>query len=103
MFQGQCTTSSKIPIAMVDKDDPGKLVFFYDGSGMQLGAEGFTVRFLCTIFGLLLAFVIHVLVHVKNRNVQRLVMLLAIFVSCWAVKKVFYLYNWKMGLGPMYG
>ncbi|WMV49014.1 hypothetical protein MTR67_042399 [Solanum verrucosum] len=94
---------NKIPIAMVDRDDPGKLVFFYDGSGMQLGAEGFTVGFLYTIFGLMLAFVTHVLIHVKNRNIQRFVMLLAIFVSFWAVKKVFYLYNWKTGLGPIYG
>ncbi|KAG5579143.1 hypothetical protein H5410_049770 [Solanum commersonii] len=94
---------NKIPIAMVDRDDPGKLVFFYDGSGMQLGAEGFTVAFLYTIFGLMLAFVTHVLIHVKNRNIQRFVMLLAIFVSFWAVKKVFYLYNWKTGLGPIYG
>ncbi|KAK4344643.1 hypothetical protein RND71_034819 [Anisodus tanguticus] len=62
---------NKIPIAMVDRDDPGKLVFFYEGSGMQLGAEGFTVGFLDTIFGLFLAFMTHVLVHVKNRNVQR--------------------------------
>ncbi|XP_019235735.1 PREDICTED: probable dolichyl-diphosphooligosaccharide--protein glycosyltransferase subunit 3B [Nicotiana attenuata] len=87
---------NKIPIAMVDRDDPKKLVFFYDGNGMQLGAEGFTV-------GLLLAFITHVLVHVKNRNIQRLVMLLAIFVSFWAVKKVIYLYNWKTGSGlPAY-
>ncbi|KAK4723562.1 hypothetical protein R3W88_026341 [Solanum pinnatisectum] len=98
-----CNIINKIPIAMVDRDDPGKLVFFYDGSGMQLGAEGFTVGFLNTIFGLMLAFVTHVLIHVKNRNIQRFVMLLAIFVSFWAVKKVSYLYNWKIGLGPIYG
>ncbi|PHU04054.1 putative dolichyl-diphosphooligosaccharide--protein glycosyltransferase subunit 3 [Capsicum chinense] len=62
---------NKIPIAMVDRDDPGKLVFFYDGSGMQLRAEGFTIGFLYTMFGLLLAFVTRVLVHEKNRNIQR--------------------------------
>lgn len=72
---------NKIPIATVDKDDPGKLVFFYDGSRMQFGGEGFTVGFLYTIFRLLLAFVTRGLVHVKNRNIQRLAMLLAIFVS----------------------
>ncbi|XP_009617708.1 probable dolichyl-diphosphooligosaccharide--protein glycosyltransferase subunit 3B [Nicotiana tomentosiformis] len=94
---------NKIPIAMVDRDDQKKLVFFYEGNGMQLGAEGFTVGFLYTIFGLLLAFITHVLVHVKSRNIQRLVMLLAIFVSFWAVKKVIYLYNWKTGSGlPAY-
>ncbi|XP_060201616.1 probable dolichyl-diphosphooligosaccharide--protein glycosyltransferase subunit 3B [Lycium barbarum] len=93
---------NKIPIAMVDRDDPGKLVFFYEGSGMQLGAEGFTVGFLYTIFGLLFAFMTHVLVHMKNRNIQRLVMFFCIFVSFWAVKKVFYLYNWKTGFGPLY-
>ncbi|KAM3287185.1 putative dolichyl-diphosphooligosaccharide-protein glycosyltransferase subunit 3B [Capsicum chacoense] len=94
---------NKIPIAMVDTDDPGKVVYFYDGSGMQLGAEGFTIGFLYTILGLLLAFVTHVLVHEKNRNIQRLVMFLAIFVSFWAVKKVFYLYYWKLGFGHIYG
>ncbi|XP_070009541.1 probable dolichyl-diphosphooligosaccharide--protein glycosyltransferase subunit 3B [Nicotiana sylvestris] len=94
---------NKIPIAMVDRDDPKKLVFFYDGNGMQLGAEGVTVGFLYTIFRLLLAFITHVPVHVKSRNIQRLVMLLAIFVSFWAVKKVIYLYNWKTGSGlPAY-
>ncbi|PHU04046.1 hypothetical protein BC332_24868 [Capsicum chinense] len=94
---------NKIPTAMVDTDDPGKLVYFYDGSRMQLGAEGFTIGFLYTILGLLLAFVTHVLVHEKNRNIQRLVMFLAIFVSFWAVKKVFYLYYWKLGFGHIYG
>ncbi|XP_016454618.2 putative dolichyl-diphosphooligosaccharide--protein glycosyltransferase subunit 3B isoform X1 [Nicotiana tabacum] len=96
---------NKIPIAVVDRDDPKKLVFFYKGFGMQLelGGEGFTVGFLYTIFGLLLAFITHVLVHVKSRNIQRLVMLLAIFVSFWAVKNVIYLYNWKTGSGlPAY-
>jgi oligosaccharyltransferase complex subunit gamma len=89
----------KMPMFLQDRNDPNKLVFFYQGSGMQLGAEGFAVGFLYTVVGLLLAFVTNVLVRVKNLNAQRLVMLLALFVSFWAVKKVVYLDNWKTGYG----
>uniref|UniRef100_A0A1J3DIQ2 Putative dolichyl-diphosphooligosaccharide--protein glycosyltransferase subunit 3B n=1 Tax=Noccaea caerulescens TaxID=107243 RepID=A0A1J3DIQ2_NOCCA len=89
----------KMPMFLQDRNDPNKLVFFYQGSGMQLGAEGFAVGFLYTVVGLLLAFVTNVLVHVKNLNAQRLVMLLALFISFWAVKKVVYLDNWKTGYG----
>ncbi|KAK6793357.1 hypothetical protein RDI58_006810 [Solanum bulbocastanum] len=77
----------KMPMFMMDREDPGKLVFFYQGSGMQLGAEGFAVGFLYTIVGLLLAFMTNVLVRLKSRTVQRVVMLFALFVSFWAVKK----------------
>ena len=52
---------------------------------MQLGAKGFAVGFLYTVVGLLLAFVTHVLVYVRNRNAQRLVM----FISSWAVQMIF--------------
>ncbi|XP_009607322.1 putative dolichyl-diphosphooligosaccharide--protein glycosyltransferase subunit 3B [Nicotiana tabacum] len=89
----------KMPMFMVDREDPGKLVYFYQGSGMQLGAEGFAVGFLYSIVGLLLAFMIHVLVRLKSRTVQRVVMLFALFVSFWAVKKVIHLDNWKTGYG----
>ncbi|CAM8963640.1 unnamed protein product [Rhodiola kirilowii] len=41
----------KMPMFITDRDDPTKLVFFYQGSGMQLGAEGFAVGFLYTIVG----------------------------------------------------
>lgn len=84
---------------LADRNDPGKLVFFYQGSGMQLGAEGFAIGFLYTIVGLLLAFVTRVLVVVRNRNVQRGVMTFALLVSFWAVRKVVYLDNWKTGYG----
>ncbi|XP_042040620.1 probable dolichyl-diphosphooligosaccharide--protein glycosyltransferase subunit 3B [Salvia splendens] len=87
----------KMPMVIADRQDPSKLVFFYQGSGMQLGAEGFSIGFLYTIVGLLLAFVTHVLVGVKNKTAQRAVMLFALFVSFWAVKKVIYLDNWKTG------
>ncbi|VVA93780.1 unnamed protein product [Arabis nemorensis] len=87
----------KMPMFLQDRNDPNKLVFFYQGSGMQLGAEGFAVGFLYTVVGLLLAFVTNVLVKVKNLNAQRLIMLLALFISFWAVKKVVYLDNWKTG------
>ncbi|KAL3820675.1 hypothetical protein ACJIZ3_006580 [Penstemon smallii] len=89
----------KMPMFMVDRQDPGKMVYFYQGSGMQLGAEGFAIGFLYTILGLLLAFTTHVLVRVKNRTVQRLVMIVVLFVSFWAVKKVVSLDNWKTGYG----
>uniref|UniRef100_A0A2P2Q3F4 Dolichyl-diphosphooligosaccharide--protein glycosyltransferase subunit 3B n=1 Tax=Rhizophora mucronata TaxID=61149 RepID=A0A2P2Q3F4_RHIMU len=89
----------KMPMFLADRNDPSKLIFFYQGSGMQLGAEGFAVGFLYTIVGLLLAFVTHVLVSVKNVNVQRFVMLAALFLSFWAVKKVIFLDNWKTGYG----
>lgn len=89
----------KMPMFMADRQDPSKLVFFYQGSGMQLGAEGFSIGFLYTIVGLLLAFVTHVLVRVRNRTVQRVFMIFVLIVSFWAVKKVVFLDNWKTGYG----
>lgn len=89
----------KMPLFLADRGDPSKLIFFYQGSGMQLGAEGFAIGFLYTIVGLLLAFVTRVLVTVRNVTVQRLVMIFALFVSFWAVRKVVYLDNWKTGYG----
>ncbi|KAK8496647.1 hypothetical protein V6N13_062871 [Hibiscus sabdariffa] len=89
----------KMPMFLVDRNDPNKLVFFYQGSGMQLGAEGFAVGFLYTIVGLLLAFVTHLLVYVKNVIAKRVVMIIALFVSFWAVQKVIFLDNWKTGYG----
>ncbi|XP_075476501.1 putative dolichyl-diphosphooligosaccharide--protein glycosyltransferase subunit 3B [Primulina tabacum] len=89
----------KMPMFMMDRQDPGKLVFFYQGSGMQLGAEGFSVGFLYTIVGLLLAFVTHAMVRLRNRAVQRVLMIFVLFTSFWAVKKVVFLDNWKTGYG----
>lgn len=89
----------KMPMFLSDRNDPSRLIFFYQGSGMQLGAEGFAVGFLYTIVGLLLAFMTHVLVKVRNANVQRVVMIMALFVSFLAVKKVIQLDNWKTGYG----
>ncbi|KAM5588621.1 putative dolichyl-diphosphooligosaccharide--protein glycosyltransferase subunit 3B [Rosa sericea] len=89
----------KMPMFLADRNDPTKLVFFYQGSGMQLGTEGFAIGFLYTIVGLLLAFLTRVLVRVRNVNAQRIVMLVALVVSFWAVKKVVYLDNWKTGYG----
>ncbi|XP_057512354.1 probable dolichyl-diphosphooligosaccharide--protein glycosyltransferase subunit 3B [Actinidia eriantha] len=88
-----------MPMFMADRNDPSKLVFFYQGSGMQLGAEGFAVGSLYTVVGLLLAFVTHVLVRVRNVTVQRLVMIVSLLVSFWAVKMVVFLDNWKTGYG----
>ncbi|KAI3718745.1 hypothetical protein L6452_19627 [Arctium lappa] len=87
----------KMPMFISDRNDPSKMVFFYQGSGMQLGAEGFAIGFLYTIVGLLLAFVTHVLVRVKNSIAQRTIMIVAMVISVWAVRKVVYLDNWKTG------
>ncbi|KAG6754674.1 hypothetical protein POTOM_040468 [Populus tomentosa] len=89
----------KMPMFLVDRNDPNKLVFFYQGSGMQLGGEGFAVGFLYTIVGLLLGVVTHVLVRVKNRTAQRVVMGVSLVISFWAVRKVVHLDNWKTGYG----
>ncbi|CAK7351013.1 unnamed protein product [Dovyalis caffra] len=89
----------KMPMFLADRNDPSKLVFFYQGSGMQLGGEGFAVGFLYTIVGVLLGVVTHVLVRVKNRTAQRVVMGVALVVSFWAVRKVISLDNWKTGYG----
>nr|DAD20565.1 TPA_asm: hypothetical protein HUJ06_022028 [Nelumbo nucifera] len=89
----------KMPMFLVDRNDPSKLIFFYQGSGMQLGAEGFAIGFLYTVVGLLLAFVTHLLIRVRNVTVQRVSMVFVLLVSFWAVKKVIYLDNWKTGYG----
>lgn len=85
------------PLFMRDRNDPNRLVFFYEGSGMQLGAEGFAVGFLYIIVGLMIAVVTHGLVRVRNVATQRIFMLLAMVIGFWAVKKVIYLDNWKTG------
>ncbi|KAL5730902.1 putative dolichyl-diphosphooligosaccharide--protein glycosyltransferase subunit 3B [Ranunculus cassubicifolius] len=87
----------KMPLFISDRNDPSKLVFFYQGSGMQLGAEGFAVGFLYSIVGLMLAFVTHALVHVRSKSAQRITMLFILLLSFWAVKKVVFLDNWKTG------
>ncbi|CAN1160725.1 Probable dolichyl-diphosphooligosaccharide--protein glycosyltransferase subunit 3B [Linum perenne] len=89
----------KMPMFMVDRNDPNKLVFFYQGSGMQLGAEGFAVGFLYTLVGLLLALMTHGLDKVKNVTTQRVTMIAALLVCFWSVNKVVYLDNWKTGYG----
>ncbi|NP_001148670.1 putative dolichyl-diphosphooligosaccharide--protein glycosyltransferase subunit 3 [Zea mays] len=85
------------PMFLTDRADPNKLVFFYQGSGMQLGAEGFTVGFLYTLVGLMIAVVTHLLVKVESLQTQRLAMLAVMVVGWWAVRKVIYLDNWKTG------
>jgi oligosaccharyltransferase complex subunit gamma len=89
----------KMPMFMADQKDPSKLIFFYQGSGMQLGAEGFAIGFLYTIVGVMLAFMTHGLVLVKNVTAQRIVMSIALLISFLAVKKVVQLDNWKTGYG----
>ncbi|GLT65436.1 hypothetical protein SLA2020_378700 [Shorea laevis] len=88
-----------MPLFLVDRNDPSKLIFFYQGSGIQLGAEGFSIGFLYTVVGLLLAFVTHFLVWVKDTTVKRVAMIFVMLVSFWAVNKVISLDNWKTGYG----
>ncbi|XP_010476084.1 PREDICTED: probable dolichyl-diphosphooligosaccharide--protein glycosyltransferase subunit 3A [Camelina sativa] len=85
----------EMPLYVKDYEDESKFVFFMEGSEMQLGVEGYTVGFLYTVVGLLLAFVTHMLVRVKNLNEQRMTMLLSLVISFWAVRQVVYLDNWK--------
>lgn len=87
----------KMPMFLSDRNDPGRLIFFYQGSGMQLGAEGFAVGFLYTVVGVLLAVATHFLVRLKSANAQRWAMFGIMVVSFWAVNKVIYLDNWKTG------
>ncbi|KAH7662174.1 Oligosaccharyl transferase complex subunit OST3/OST6 protein [Dioscorea alata] len=87
----------KMPMFISDRNDPGKPVFFYQGSGMQLGAEGFAIGFLYTAVGVALAATTHGLVRLKNVKAQRGYMLVAMIVAYWAVSKVIYLDNWKTG------
>ncbi|OIT05904.1 putative dolichyl-diphosphooligosaccharide--protein glycosyltransferase subunit 3b [Nicotiana attenuata] len=74
----------KVPMYLVDRNDTGKMIFFYQGSGKQLGTEGFAVGFLYMVVGLLLAFMTRVLVCVKNRGAQRLLMAFGLIVSLGA-------------------
>ncbi|EMS48989.1 hypothetical protein TRIUR3_02763 [Triticum urartu] len=78
------------PMFITDREDPNKLVFFYQGSGMQLGAEGFAVGFLYTLVGLMIAVMTHLLVKVESLQTQRFAMLAIMAVGWWAVRKVTY-------------
>ncbi|KAK9714955.1 hypothetical protein RND81_06G133100 [Saponaria officinalis] len=91
------TIINKAPMFMVDRNEQSKLAFFYQGSGMQLGAEGFSVGFLYTVVGVLFGFMTHGIVKVKSVMAQRLMMAVVLIISVWAVKKVVYLDNWKTG------
>ncbi|XP_020595697.1 probable dolichyl-diphosphooligosaccharide--protein glycosyltransferase subunit 3 [Phalaenopsis equestris] len=84
-----------MPMMLTDRD--GRPVFFYQGSGMQLGVEGFIVGFFYTLVGLVLAVVTHGLVRLKSATVQRGIMFVAMVVVYWAVGKVISLDNWKTG------
>lgn len=86
-----------MPFFTQDREHPGKLQFFYPGSGMQLGAEGFVVGSLYTLVGLSLAFVTHLLYEIRSKTAQRFFLLVVMGVSFIAVRKVISLDNWKTG------
>ncbi|EFJ30090.1 hypothetical protein SELMODRAFT_90202 [Selaginella moellendorffii] len=87
----------KMPLFMPDRNDPSKIVAFYQGSGMQLGAEGFAVGFLYTVVGLVVAFITHVLVRIKNKTTHRAILLVGMGVCFLAVRWVVALDHWKTG------
>lgn len=84
----------KVPMFMRERRDEGKVVFFYKGSGVQLGLEGLSVGFLYTLVGLLLALVSHVGVGVKWQRISMIVIMVVCF---WAVREVVLLNSWKTG------
>ncbi|CAM6092405.1 unnamed protein product [Calypogeia fissa] len=86
-----------MPFFTKDRENPGKLQFFYPGSGMQLGAEGFVVGSLYTLVGLLLAFVTHLLYEIRSKTAQRFFLVVVMGISFIAVRKVVTLDNWKTG------
>lgn len=86
-----------MPFFTQDRNNPGKLQFFYHGTGMQLGAEGFVIGSLYTLVGLLLAFVTHLLHEIRSKTAQRFFMLVIMAISFIAVRKVITLDNWKTG------
>lgn len=86
-----------MPFFSHDRNNPGKLVFFYQGTGMQLGAEGFVVGSLYTLVGLMLALVTHLLHEIRAKNAQRFILLVVMTISFIAVRKVITLDNWKTG------
>ncbi|KAK9057967.1 hypothetical protein SSX86_022807 [Deinandra increscens subsp. villosa] len=87
----------RIPLFVMDRKDPHNLMFFFQGHGMQFGAEGVCVGFLFTIVGLLLSLVTRVIVSMKDSMMQRVAMVGAMIVSFWAVKQVVVLSHWKTG------
>nr|XP_043611579.1 probable dolichyl-diphosphooligosaccharide--protein glycosyltransferase subunit 3B [Erigeron canadensis] len=87
----------RIPLFVIDRKDPSKVVFFFNGNGMQFGAEGMCVGFLFTIVGFLLAFVTRVVVRIKDSMIQRVAMISVMIVSFWAVREVVRLSHWKTG------
>lgn len=87
----------QMPMFLVDREDSGRLIFFYQGSGTQLGAEGFAVGFLFTAAGLLLAFVTHALFAcTESKKLQTMVMIFVLVILLWAVEVVVSLANWKI-------
>ncbi|KAJ7539479.1 hypothetical protein O6H91_11G096000 [Diphasiastrum complanatum] len=86
-----------MPLFVPDRNNPGSLMYFLEGSEMQLGAECLFVGLLYTAVGLILASVSHILVHLQSKNTQRWIMLLGMVVSYFAVRRVVALNNWKTG------
>ena len=86
-----------MPMYIPDREKPGRFIYFYNQSGAQFGAEGFTLGTLYTIVGLLLAFATYVVPRVSNAWIQRGLMLAVCGLSYAAVKQVVTLDHNKQG------
>lgn len=86
-----------VPMYLVDRNDPSKIVIYYQGSGTQLGLEGFSVGFNFTIVGLLLGYMTHGLVNDRNLARQRVCVIFSLLGCFWGVERVVALKNWKTG------
>ncbi|KAL9236909.1 hypothetical protein vseg_011523 [Gypsophila vaccaria] len=89
---------NKVPMFIIGNvKGQSKPIFFFQESGVQLGAEGYIVGFLYTVIGVLLGFMTHGIVKVRSLMAQRVMMAVVLVTSVWVVKKVVYLDNWKTG------
>ncbi|GBG64691.1 hypothetical protein CBR_g46234 [Chara braunii] len=86
-----------VPMYHKDPRNPGRSIFFYQGSGTQLGAEGFTIGSLYTVVGTLLAVVSQGLPRVRHMWLARFTGYKCLILAAYVVKKVVQMNNWKTG------
>eukprot|EP00850_Spirogloea_muscicola_P008051 SM000042S15318 [mRNA] locus=s42:365178:366358:+ [translate_table: standard] len=86
-----------MPMFMQDRERPGKVVYFFKGSGAQLGTEGFTSGGLYCSVGLILAAATHLVPRIQSKTVQRVVMGTCLVVAYGAARQLLELNKWKQG------
>lgn len=84
-----------MPFSHPDQGDRSRTVYFYKGTGAQLGAEGFAAGGLYSIVGLLLALTTHVAPRVGSLAVKRGLVIACVAGSYFAVKQLVVLESWK--------